>query len=87
VVNISKIRFTKHALEKFKFLKEYSFEINREQVIEAILNPNRLDRKNNQFFALKILDSKHCLRVVYEKRKGFLVIITFYPVRRKRYGL
>jgi len=25
--------------------------------------------------------------VVYEKRKGYLVVITFYPVRRERYGI
>ena len=87
MADVSKIKFTKHALEKFDFLKKYSFEISREQVLNAILNPNRLDKKGNQFFAIKIINAKHCLRVVYEKAGRLLVVITFYPVRRNRYGL
>jgi len=33
------------------------------------------------------MDANHALRVVYEERKGYLVVITFYPVRRGRYGV
>ena len=54
MADVSKIKFTKHALEKFDFLKKYSFEISREQVLDAILNPNRLDKKGNQFLLLKL---------------------------------
>jgi len=83
----SKIRFTRHALEKFKVLKYYGFEISKKQVLESVSNPTRLDQKDNQYFATNPLNTKHVLRVVYEKRKGYLVVITFYPVRRERYGI
>jgi len=83
----SGIRFTKHAREKFEFMKHYGFEIDEKKVIEAIQNPTRLDQKNAQYFATKAINTKYALRVVYEKRKGYLVVITFYPVRRERYGV
>ncbi|MEM3463671.1 MAG: hypothetical protein QXL91_02305 [Candidatus Bathyarchaeia archaeon] len=87
MVDVSKVKFTKHATEKFVLLNRYGFGISVGSVMSAVLNPDRLERRNNQFFAVKLLDSKYALRVVYEKRKGFLVVITFYPVRRERYGL
>lgn len=83
----SRVKFTKHAAEKIDALKSYGFIIKEDQVVETILNPERLDEKNGQFLATKIISKKHALRVVYERRKDFLVIITFYPVRRERYDL
>jgi len=84
---ISKIRFTKHAREKFDFIKHYGFEIDEKKVLETIRNPTRLEQKNEQYFATKAMDTKYALRVVYEKRKDYLLVITFYPVRRERYGV
>ena len=87
MVRRPKIRFTKHAREKFEFVKHYGFEIDEKKVIEAVQNPTRIDQKNGQYFAIKAINAKYALRVVYEKRKDYLVVITFYPVRRERYGL
>ncbi len=87
MVRRSKIRFTKHAREKFEFVKHYGFEIDEKKVIEAVQNPTRIDEKNAQYFAIKAINAKYALRVVYEKRKDYLVVITFYPVRRERYGV
>jgi hypothetical protein len=87
LVAVSKIKFTKHAVEKFELMKRYGFEISKKQVVETVLNPERLSERDNQYFAIKVINSKHALRVVYEKRKGYLVAITFYPVRRERYGV
>jgi len=83
----SKIRFTKHAREKFDFIKHYGFEIDKKEVFATIQNPKRLEQKNGQYFATKAIDMKYALRVVYEKRKDYLLVITFYPVRRERYGV
>jgi hypothetical protein len=83
----SKIRFTKHATEKFDLLKRYGFEIEQKQVAEAVLRPERLDERGGQFLATRVISRRHAIRVVYESRKDFLVIITFYPVRRDRYDL
>jgi hypothetical protein len=87
LVGASRVRFTKHAVEKFEILRRYGLEIEEKQVIEAVLRPERLDEKGDQFFANRVMSPKHALRVVYENRKDFLVVITFYPVRRERYDL
>jgi len=87
LVDVAKIKLTKHSAEKFELLKHYGFEITKKQVIETVLNPERLDKRAGQYFANKTINSEHALRVVYEKRKGYLVVITFYPVRRERYGI
>jgi hypothetical protein len=87
LADASKITFTKHAFEKFDVLRNYGFEVQKSQVIETVLNPESLYKRDDQFFATRAIDSKHAIRVVYEKRKDYLTVITFYPVRRKRYGL
>lgn len=87
MAGVSKVKFTRHAVEKFDVLKRYGFEVGERQVVDVVLNPALLEKRDGQFFAVKLMDLKHALRVVYEKRKGFLVVITFYPVRRERYGL
>ncbi|MHC1628548.1 MAG: hypothetical protein ACXQTI_06950 [Candidatus Nezhaarchaeales archaeon] len=81
----SKVRFTKHAMNKFEVLKHYGFKVDMGQVIKTVLNPERLDERDGLYFAIRAIDSKYALRVVYEKRKDYLV--TFYSVRRERYGV
>lgn len=81
------IKFARHALEKFKVLEKYGFKISKDHVIAAVRNPLRLERKDEQFLAMKIMDDSYALRVVYEERKGIILVITFYPVRRDRHGV
>jgi hypothetical protein len=81
------VRFTKHAREKFEVVKHYGFEIHEKEVAKTIQDPARVDQKGTQYFAIKAIDAKYALRVVYEERKDYLLVITFYPVRRKRYGV
>lgn len=87
MVRRSEIRLSRHAREKFGFVKRYGFEVDEGKVFEVVQNPALLDRKHGQYFAVRALDSKYALRVVYEKRKDYLLVITFYPVRRERYGV
>jgi len=87
LVDFSKVKFTRHTVEKFKVVRHYGFRVNERQVVETVLNPDSLDKRDEQFFAVRTINSKYALRVVYEKRKGYLVVITFYPVRRERYGI
>jgi len=82
-----RIRFTKHANEKFSFLLKYGFRINKRDVMRTISQPARVDRKHNQLFAIREIDNKYALRVVYERRNGIIIVITFYPVKRKEYGI
>lgn len=71
LVEGSKVRFTNHAAAKFEVVKHYGFEIDNEKVVEAVLSPDRLDKRGDHYFATKIMDLKYALRVVYEERKGY----------------
>ena len=82
-----KVRLTKHAREKFELLKRYGFALREEDVVNTVLNPERLERKGTLRFAMRSIDPKRALRVVYEERRGYLLVITFYPERRKSHGL
>lgn len=81
------IHFTKHAVEKFRILKEHGVKISRKDVIHAIQKPEMLDYSR---LPLKIaqcdLDKAHVLRVVYKEEDGNQIIITFYPGRRTQYA-
>lgn len=83
----TKIRFTKHANEKFSFLLKYGFMISKRDVMRTISTPARLDRKGNQLLAIREINDKYALRVVYEQRNSIIIVITFYPVKRKEYGI
>jgi hypothetical protein len=52
-----------------------------------IRDPGCIDQKNTQYFAIRAINARYALRVVYEERKDYLLVIAFYPVRRKRYGV
>jgi len=82
-----RIRFTKHSNEKFSFLRKYGFIINKADVIRTVSKPARVDRKGNQLLAVREINDKYALRVVYEQRNGIIIVITFYPVKRKEYGI
>ena len=82
-----KIRFTKHAQDKFEFLRKYGFEISQASVEEAVLNPRRVDRRDDQVLALRPLDREYALRVVYKMMNDNIVVVTFYPVKRKRFDV
>lgn len=81
------IKFTKHAIEKIRLLEKYGFKVSLNMVIDTINNPVRVDRRGNQYLAVKPIDEIYALRVVYEVRENIKVIITLYPVRRERYGV
>jgi hypothetical protein len=75
----TKVRFTRHALEKFGILKRYGFEVKRSVVADAVSKPDKLECKGDQFFATKPLDAKHAVHVVYEKRK--VILLSLHSIR------
>lgn len=80
------IYFTKHALDKFKFLERHGFKVLRDQVIKTINSPEIIDLSRLPLLiAQRKFDSDHVLRVVYKKEKGVIKVITFYPGKVKRY--
>ncbi len=81
------IRFTKHASDKFGFLRAYGFRLSQEEVLATIGAPDNKERRGAQTISRRVLDDKFALTVVHEERKGIIVVITFYPVKRKEHGL
>ena len=80
------IIFTKHALHKFALLKRHTFTITRDQVLDAVNNPDRIDMSRLPLLiAQRKIDKTHVLRVVYKKEAGVIKIITFYPGRTSQY--
>jgi hypothetical protein len=51
------------------------------------MKPGIVEKRGTQTFSMKVMDDDLALRVVHEERKDIIVVITFYPVERKRYGL
>ena len=81
-----KFHFTKHAQQKFVIVRSSGFQIIRNQVQQTIVSPIKVeDRLDGTYIATSIFDERHVLRVVYRYEDDIIVIITFYPGRRKAY--
>lgn len=81
-------RFTKHANEKLRLIRKTEFKISKKIIQNTFHNPLRVeDRYDGTFIASSLIDNLHILRVVYKRKDGIIVIITFYPGRRKSYGI
>jgi hypothetical protein len=60
--------------------------MSEEEVKKTIEEPDSLkEGRNNRMIAQRAIDEEHLLRVIYEKRRDDIVIVTFYPARRGRY--
>ncbi|NMG83380.1 MAG: DUF4258 domain-containing protein [Methanosarcinales archaeon] len=81
-----RIKYTSHAEIKFDILKRYGINYLKSQIEDVLQNPEKVeDSRKNRKIAQKQVNSKHLIRVVYEEKDNDLVVITFYPARRKRY--
>ena len=81
-----KIRFSNHALQKFMILKKHNFIVKEEDVIKVIKEPEKVEKgRKGRLIAQRETNMEHVLRVVYEEKDNEIVVITFYPARRKRY--
>jgi hypothetical protein len=81
------VTFTRHAREKFDLLSSFGFAVTEDQVIGVVMAPDKAEKRGDQTFSMKTIDDDLALRVVHEERKGIIVVITFYPVKRERYDL
>lgn len=79
------IRFTKHAEQKLIDLAELGFSVSRDQVIDAVENPDRIDKTVHPHLAQKAVSARHLLRVAYVEDGEEILIVTFYPGVRRRY--
>lgn len=70
------IHFTKYAEKKFDILNKYKVYFTREQVENAINNPDKINQGNKYITAYK-----DDTGVIYEKDNGTNKIITFFPIK------
>lgn len=79
------VRFTRHAQAKFSILADHGFFVSEEQVRQTVLSPDRVEDWHAEQIAQKKMSDTHVLRVVYRVEDDDIVVITFYPGRRRRY--
>ena len=81
-----KIIFTKHAELKFGDLEEQGFKIAKGQIEDALNMPeNIIEGEKGLLIAQRAIDETHMIRVIYEKKEDSIRVITFYPIRRRKY--
>ena len=81
-----RVVFTRHAEGKFDVLERHGFSVSRSRVVDTLLDPDAvLPGTKGRRIAQKRVSEHHVLRVVYREEGEELVVITFYPGRRKYY--
>ena len=80
-----RIRFTRHARNKFADLARMGMSITEDDVMSAIRNPDYVDQTVNPPIAQKAISDRHLIRVVFVEEADEIRIVTFYPGRRSRY--
>ena len=61
--------------------------MTNDKVAAILNNPNVIDYSRLPLLiAQGELDAKHVLRVVFKKEHEVIVVITFYPARKDKYG-
>ncbi len=81
-----RFHFTKHAQHKLRKVKQAGFSVSENKVEQTIINPIKVEnREDGTYIATTLLDKTHVLRVVYRQENDIIIVITFYPGRRKVY--
>jgi hypothetical protein len=82
-MGVKEIKFTAHAEEKLKRLKNLG--VTKEKVLKVLSNPQKIVRGyRGRKIAQGLLTWELLLRIVYEEDDKILVI-TVYPCKRERY--
>ena len=81
-----KIVYTKHAEEKFSEVAKHGFPITKRKIRQVIKNPKwRGSTRYDQETALGLVDEKHILRIVLDRKDDIIKVITFHIGRRGKY--
>jgi len=81
-----RVRFTRHAENKFAVLSAHGCLVTRERVLEVLAHPDAVvEGYRARRIAQGWLNNAHVLRVVFEEHEDERVVVTFYPGRRSRY--
>ena len=80
------IRFSLHALDKFRILGNHAVVLERSLIEQTVRMPERVVAGHGgRWIAQGPLDDERVLRVVYEETAHEVVVVTFYPGKRSRY--
>ena len=71
------IYFSKYAEQKFEILNRHKVYITKEDVKNAILEPDKLEKRKTRQSA-----TKDGLRVVFSVQGEVKKILTFYPLKK-----
>lgn len=81
-----KIKYSDHAIDKINLLKKHGFFVKRSFVENAINEPERKDPGyKDRYVVQRVFDEDHVMRVVCEEYPDYILVITIYPGKRKRY--
>jgi len=80
------IHFSHHALLKFEVLAAHGLSLEKELVVNTVLKPAGVfEGPRGRKIAQGSLDESRVLRVVYEEKGDDIIVVTFYPGKRRRY--
>jgi len=83
---MKEIKFSRHSEEKINLLSSHELIITKQLVVDAVSNPDKIEEKGqDKKIAQKKLNQNLVIRVVYQEFTAFILIITVYPGRKKRY--
>ena len=83
---MASIRFTVHARLKFADLATLGLGVSEAEVLDVLAAPDEtVPGHHNRKVAQKGYGPRHVLRVVFEEHENEIVVVTFYPARRRRY--
>jgi len=83
-MGVKEIKFTAHAEEKLKRLKNLG--VTKEKVFEVLSKPQKIVRGyGGRKIAQGLLTWELLLRIVYEEDDKKILVITVYPCKRERY--
>ena len=81
-----RFRFTKHANEKFTQLEILGWNIHKDKIRRTINKPKWSGvSQHGQETAMSLVDKKHIIRAVFNKKDAIIKIITFHIARRGNY--
>lgn len=77
--------FTKYALDKFDLLAEHKLNLTQKQVEGTVNAPDRFDLELDppKIIAIRDLDKKHNLHVVYLVEDDIIRVLSFYPAEKE----
>lgn len=82
-----KIIYTKHALEKFGELELDGWHITKTKIKQTIKRPKWIGTSRyGQETAMGLVDDRHILRIVLDRKGDIIKVITFHIGRRGKYG-